>query len=102
MRKTCIRSLFPAMALVFAMGMATGCSGNTSDSAGTSAEGSSAESTSSAAAAGEAKDTLIIATANETPSLTKNEHNEAKRSQEDNPFVQLPAHITTWLEIGPY
>ena len=77
MRKKCIRSLFPAMVLVFAMGMATGCSGNTNGSAdtNTSTEGSSAESTSSAAAAGEAKDSLIIATANETPSLTKNEHN---------------------------
>ena len=85
MKKKWIRGLFPAMAVAFAMGMTAGCSADGSAS-GTSASGTSASSTSAQETSTEAesteggseaaaKDSLIIATANETPSVTTNEHN---------------------------
>ena len=85
MKKKWIRGLFPAMAVAFAMGMTAGCSADDSAS-GTSASGTSASSTSAQETSTEAesteggseaaaKDSLIIATANETPSVTTNEHN---------------------------
>ena len=70
-----MRSLVPALALTLAVGMFTGCSGGSGESsADTSAGDSSGESVSSDTGS-TAKDTLIIATANETPSVTTNEHN---------------------------
>mgnify|MGYP000985456203 CR=1 FL=1 len=75
MTKKLMRSLVPAMALTLAVGMFTGCSGGSGESsADTSAGDSSGESVSSDTGS-TAKDTLIIATANETPSVTTNEHN---------------------------
>ena len=85
MKKKWIRGLFPAMAVAFAMGMTAGCSAD-GNASGTSASGTSASSTSAQETSTEAesteggseaaaKDSLIIATANETPSVTTNEHN---------------------------
>src|SRR5699024_8861657 len=85
MKKKWIRGLFPAMAVAFAMGMTAGCSAD-GNASGTSASGTSASSTGAQETSTEAesteggseaaaKDSLIIATANETPSVTTNEHN---------------------------
>ena len=77
MTKRLMRGLVPAMAMVLAVGMTAGCSGNGNGSAGANTEEKSegTKEAGSAETAGEAKDTLIIATANETPSVTSNEHN---------------------------
>ena len=77
MTKRFMRGLVPAMAMVLAVGMTAGCSGNGNGSAGANTEEKSegTKEAGSAETAGEAKDTLIIATANETPSVTSNEHN---------------------------
>ena len=84
MTKKLMRSLVPVMALSLAVGLFTGCSGSgdeetTAAAAGTEAAGGdateAADSGDSGSTSGSAKDTLIIATANETPSVTTNLHN---------------------------
>ena len=83
MTKKLMRSLVPVMALSLAVGLFTGCSGGgeeetTAVAAGTEAAGgetTAADSGDSGSTSGSAKDTLIIATANETPSVTTNLHN---------------------------
>ena len=84
MTKKLMRSLVPVMALSLAVGLFTGCSGGgeeetTAAAAGTEAAGGdateAADSGDSGSTSGSAKDTLIIATANETPSVTTNLHN---------------------------
>ena len=79
MKKT-MRSLAPALALSLAVGLLAGCSGSGEASDTTAAAGqegaeTTAEAGGSGDASGSAKDTLIIATANETPSVTTNLHN---------------------------
>ena len=78
MKKT-MRSLAPALALSLAVGLLAGCSGSGEASDTTAAGQEGAETTAEAGgsgdASGSAKDTLIIATANETPSVTTNLHN---------------------------
>ena len=82
MTKKLMRSLVPAMVLSLAVGSLAGCGSNQATTETTAAQGGAAETTAAAAsteagkpAATSAKDTLIIATANETPSLTTNLHN---------------------------
>ena len=84
MTKKLMRSLVPVMALSLAVGLFTGCSGGgeeetTAAAAGTEAAGGdateAADSGDSGSTSGSTKDTLIIATANETPSVTTNLHN---------------------------
>ena len=79
MTKLKMQHLAPVLALSLAAGLFTGCSGENGDSAAASTasgETSGSESAAQTEAAGSsAKDTLIIATANETPSVTTNEHN---------------------------
>ena len=84
MTKKLMRSLVPVMALSLAVGLFTGCSGSgeeetTAAAAGTEAAGGdateAADSGDSGSTSGSTKDTLIIATANETPSVTTNLHN---------------------------
>ena len=81
MTKKFMRSLVPALVLALAIGL-TGC-GNSSSGSGTTtaAQNGGAASAETTAAGGDssstasAKDTLIIATANEAPSVTTNLHN---------------------------
>ena len=80
MTKKLMRSLVPVAALTLAVGMFTGCSSGGGDTASTTAASGDSGSTTTEAASsdstsGTVKDTLIIATANETPSVTTNEHN---------------------------
>ena len=82
MTKKLMRSLVPALVLSLAVGSLAGCGSNQTTTETTAAQGGAAETTAAAAsteagkpAATSAKDTLIIATANETPSLTTNLHN---------------------------
>ncbi len=82
MTKKLMRSLVPALVLSLAVGSLAGCGSNQATTETTAAQGGAAETTGAAAsteagkpAATSAKDTLIIATANETPSLTTNLHN---------------------------
>ncbi len=82
MTKKLMRSLVPALVLSLAVGSLAGCGSNQATTETTAAQGGAAETTAAAAsteagkpAATSAKDTLIIATANETPSLTTNLHN---------------------------
>ncbi len=84
MTKKLMRSLVPAMVLSLAVGSLAGCGSKPATTETTAAQSSAAETTAAAAAASteagavattSAKDTLIIATANETPSLTTNLHN---------------------------
>ncbi len=86
MTKKLMRGLVPVMVLSAAVALFTGCGSKetTSDTtqAGGSKETEAAGSTTAAAenkgsetASGSSKDTLIIATANETPSVTTNLHN---------------------------
>ena len=83
MTKKIMRSLVPALVLSLAVGSLAGCGSNQATTETTAAQGGAAETTAAAAASTEAgavattsaKDTLIIATANETPSLTTNQHN---------------------------
>ena len=79
MTKKLMRSLVPVAALTLAVGMFTGCSSGGGDTASTTAASGDSGSTTTEAASsdstsGTVKDTLIIATANETPSVTTNEH----------------------------
>ena len=60
MTKKCMRSLVPVMVLSLAVGSLAGCGSKPAEAAKPAAS---------------TKDTLIIATANETPSLTTNQHN---------------------------
>ena len=76
MTKKLMRSLVPAMVLSLAVGSLAGCGSKPATTETTAAQGGAAETTAAAAsteagkpAATSAKDTLIIATANETPSL---------------------------------
>ena len=82
MKKT-MRSLAPVLALSLAVGLLAGCSGSGEASDTTAAGQEGAETTAEAGgsgdASGSAKDTLIIATANETPSVTTNLHNAVAR-----------------------
>ena len=90
MNKKLSRALVPVMALSLAAGLLAGCGGGSKEEApattqaaaseATTAAGgaSAAESTTAAPAntgAASARDTLILATANETPSVTTNLHN---------------------------
>ncbi len=90
MNKKLSRALVPVMALSLAAGLLAGCGGSSKEEApattqaaaseATTAAGgaSAAESTTAAPAntgAASARDTLILATANETPSVTTNLHN---------------------------
>ena len=74
MTKKLMRAAAPVLALSLAASLFTGCGSSSADETttaasgnGTTAEAGSSEST--------GKDTLIIATANETPSMTTNLHN---------------------------
>ena len=81
MTKKLMRSLVPAMVLSLAVGSLAGCGSKPATTETTAAQGGAADTTTAAASteagkpATSAKDTLIIATANETPSLTTNLHN---------------------------
>ena len=83
MTKKLMRSLVPVMALSLAVGLFTGCSGGgeeetTAAAAGTEAAGgetTAADSGDSGSTSGSAQDTLIIANATETPSVTTTLHN---------------------------
>ena len=81
MTKKIMRSLVPAMVLSLAVGSLAGCGSKPATTETTAAQGGAAETTAAAASteaakpAASTKDTLIIATANETPSLTTNLHN---------------------------
>ena len=75
-----MRAVAPVLALSLAASLFTGCGSKAADE--TTAAAAAGTETTAAAAAGEVaasestgKDTLVIATANETPSLTTNEHN---------------------------
>ncbi|MCD8221611.1 MAG: ABC transporter substrate-binding protein [Clostridiales bacterium] len=80
--KKSFRLLAPVLALSLAAGLLAGCGSGSSSSSGGSSSGTT---TTQAAASGDTaasteggssgKDTLIIATANETPSVTSNLHN---------------------------
>lgn len=80
MTKKLMRSLVPVLVLSMAVGLFTGCGSSSSSSSNggattqTQAAGESkADNSGSGAASG--KDSLIIVTANETPSVTTNLHN---------------------------
>ena len=78
MTKKIMRSLVPALVLSLAAGSLAGCGSNQTTTDTTAAQGDTAGTTTEASKDGGAastKDTLIIATANETPSLTTNLHN---------------------------
>ena len=81
MTKKLMRSLVPALVLSLAVGSLAGCGSKPATTETTAAQGGAADTTTAAASteagkpATSAKDTLIIATANETPSLTTNLHN---------------------------
>lgn len=79
MTKKLMRSLVPALVLSLAVGLFTGCgSSSSSDTTQGAATGTQAAGESQADNAGSgaaAKDSLIIVTANETPSVTTNLHN---------------------------
>ena len=81
MTKKRMRSLVPVMVLSLAVGSLAGCGSKPAAPETTAAQGGAAETTAAAASteaakpAASTKDTLIIATANETPSLTTNQHN---------------------------
>ena len=80
MRKKQMRRLASALALTMAAGLFTGC-GNPAPKESASAEtekteaGESQEAGKTEDSSAAAKDTLIIATANETPSMTTHLHN---------------------------
>ena len=83
MTKKLMRGFVPALVLALAVGL-TGCGGSSSSSstattaaaaATTAAAAAESKAESSAPSTTSAKDTLIIATANETPSVTTNMHN---------------------------
>lgn len=84
MKKRTLRVLATAMALSLSASLFMGCSsGNNQGSSNTTQGGGTAETTASAGGSGDAstskptsgKDTLVIVTANETPSVTTNLHN---------------------------
>ena len=79
MTKKLMRGLAPVLALSLAVGLFTGCGSKAEETQAAAAEtqAAAAEKTEDAAASTEStgKDTLIIATANETPSVTTNLHN---------------------------
>ena len=84
MRKRTLRVFATAMVLSLAASLFTGCSsGNKQGSSDTTqggadttqAAGGSGDASGSGAASSSGKDTLIIVTANETPSVTTNLHN---------------------------
>ena len=74
MKKNIMRAAAPVLALSLAASLFTGCGSSSTDETTTAASGTGAteESVSSESTG---KDTLIIATANETPSMTTNLHN---------------------------
>ena len=78
MKKRTLRLFATAMVLSLAASLFAGCgSGNKQGGSDQSQAGGAAESTASAggSASASGKDTLIIVTANETPSVTTNLHN---------------------------
>ena len=77
MKKKQLRRFAPVLALAFAAGVLSGCAQGAGETSGASAAESSvkAESTQEDGADQSARDTLIIATANEPPSVTTNQHN---------------------------
>ena len=88
-----MRSLVPALVLSLAAGSLAGCGSKPATTETTAAQGGAADTTTAAASteagkpATSAKDTLIIATANETPSLTTNLHNATAGS-----YINLMTH----------
>lgn len=83
MTKKLMRSLVPALVLSLAVGALAGCGSKTetketaapAQNAAAATTAAAADKKEEAAPAASAKDTLIIATANETPSVTTNLHN---------------------------
>ncbi len=78
MKRKTLRVFATAMVLSLTAGLFAGCgSGNNQGNSGSSQGGGTAESTASAGGSGDVsgKDTLVIVTANETPSVTTNLHN---------------------------
>ena len=90
MTKKLMRGLVPALVLSLAVGLFAGCGSSNdnsqsaapaqSEAAGSTTassdnSGNSSNSGNAGAAAASGKDSLIIATANETPSVTTNLHN---------------------------
>lgn len=83
MKRKTLRVLATAMVLSLAAGLFTGCGSGNKGGNSDSTQGGGAESTAAAGGSGESsggaaasgKDTLIIVTANETPSVTTNLHN---------------------------
>lgn len=84
MRKKWMRNLAPVLALALAAGVLSGCAQGAGETSGaaTTAESSAEtgstqgeEGTQEENASQTAKDTLVIATANEPPSVTTNQHN---------------------------
>ena len=84
MTKKLMRGLVPVMVLSAAVALFTGCgskdSGADSKPAGDSKETTAEAGKDSGSKGTSSKDTLIIATANETPSVTTNLHNEIGRA----------------------
>ena len=77
MTKKSMRYLAPVLAMSMALGL-TACGGSSTTATTAAASGETAVASTETKAAAEAtvaKDTLIIATANETPSMTTNLHN---------------------------
>lgn len=70
--------LAPVLAVTMAAGLLAGCGSSSSSSTAETTQGGASAETTAAASSGTStstKDTLIIATANETPSVTTNLHN---------------------------
>ena len=93
MTKKRMRSLVPALVLSLAVGSLAGCGSKPAATDTTAAQGGAADTTTTAAstdggtATASTKDTLIIATANETPSLTTNLHNATAGS-----YINMMTH----------
>lgn len=79
MTKKLMRSFVPVLVLSMAVGLFTGCgnsnSGDSTKAAGDATTAAASDNSGSGSAATAGKDSLIIATANETPSVTTNLHN---------------------------
>ena len=74
MKKNIMRAAAPVLALSLAASLFTGCGSSSTDETTTAASGTGATAESGSSES-TGKDTLIIATANETPSMTTNLHN---------------------------